>query len=274
MSGLTAQLAMCDTAFVETASLDGTVVGWDESGSGQPLLLIHGGATDSGVWSLVRPLLPLGLRVAAMDRRGRGRSGHGETLHSLEAEADDVLSVAAALGGGVIVAGHSIGATIALQALRRSDGLICAAALYEPPLPAMTPQAPVAMTEALDAGKAEEAFTVFLRDIVRLSDREISALRASPMWEKRVALIWTMRRELQSLASHDPDVARYGEIQVPVQLLVGTNTASHHTEAIRALAKVIPNIEITSLEGQGHTALVQAPQLVAGAIMQLLRRID
>ena len=238
------------------------------------MLLVHGGASDSSVWSLMRPLLPVGLRVAAMDRRGRGRSGHGGHVHSLDAEADDVLSVAEALGGGVVVVGHSIGATIALQALRRSDGLIRAATLYEPPLPGMTPETPAAMIEALDGGRDDDALTIFLSEVVRLSDREIAALRASPMWESRVALIWTMRRESQSLLSHDRDLSRYGVIDVPVQLLVGTHTAPHHTEAILALTTVLPDAESTVLEGQGHAALVQAPQLVAGAIADLLRRID
>lgn len=267
---------MCDTGPVETTSLDGTVIGWDESGSGTPVLLVHGGASDSGAWSLVRPLLPVGLRVAAMDRRGRGRSGRGGHVHSLDAEADDVLSVAEAMGGGVVVVGHSIGATIALQALRRSDGLIRAAALYEPPLPGMTqnPELPEAMIQALDAGRDEEALTIFLSDIVRLSDSEVAAYRASPMWQSRVALIWTMRRESQSLYSHDQDLSRYGEIDVPVQLLVGTNTAPHQTEAIVALTTVIPDAESTVFEGQGHAALLQAPNLVAAAITDLLRRID
>lgn len=265
-----------DTGPVETTSLDGTVIGWDEGGSGTPVLLVHGGAWNSAVWSSVRALLPEGLRVAAMDRRGRGRSGRGGDVHSLDVEADDVLSVAEALGGGVVVVAHSIGATIALQALRRSDGLIRAAALYEPPLPGMgiAPETPEAMIEALDAGRDEDALTIFLTDMARLSDGEVAVYRASPMWQSRAALIWTMRREGQSLSSHDQDLSQYGKIDVPVQLLVGTNTAPHHTEAIRALATVIPDTETTVLEGQGHAALVQAPGLVAGAITDLLRRID
>ena len=186
-----------------------------------------------------------------------------------------MLSVAEALGGDVVVVAHSIGATIALQALRRNDGLIRAAALYEPPLPGIgTTDPSEAMIEALDAGRDEEALTIFLRDLVRLSDGEVAASRASPMWPSRVALIWTMRREGQSLSSHDHDPSQYSEIDVPVQLLVGTNTAPHHTEAILALTQVIPDTETTVLEGQGHAALVQAPALVAGAITDLLRRID
>jgi pimeloyl-ACP methyl ester carboxylesterase len=190
-------------------------------------------------------------------------------------EADDVLSVAEALGGGVVVVAHSIGATIALQALRRSDGLIRAAALYEPPLPGIgTTDLPEIMIEALDAGRDEDALTIFLRDLVQLSDGDIAAYRASPMWQSRVALIWTMRREGQSLSSCDHDLSRYSEIDVPVQLLVGADTAPRSTEAILALARVIPDNETTVLEGQGHAALVRAPELVASAITDLLRRID
>lgn len=90
---------------------DGVVVGWDEVGEGRPLLLVHGGVSDAGSWAFVRQNLPEGLRVAAMNRRGRGRSGRAEDLpHSWEVEANDVLAVA-----------HSIGAAITLQALRRSS---------------------------------------------------------------------------------------------------------------------------------------------------------
>ncbi len=54
---------------------------------------------------------------------------------------------------------------------------------------------------------------------------------------------------------------------MPVQLLVGGRTALHHRQAVDALAHVLPNARVTVLEAQGHGALVQAPQLVADAII-------
>lgn len=265
---------MWDPGGVKARMQDGTVVGCDVAGSGLPLLLIHGGATDSSAWTLVRALLPAGMSVAAMDRRGRGTSGRGDKHHSLEVEADDVLGLAAALGGEVVVAAHSIGATIALQALRRSNGLIIAALLYEPPLPGMTPPAPAAMIEALDEGRDEDALESFLRDMVGLSTDEIRTYRSSPIWAKRVSLIWTMRREAEALASLPQDLSRYSTIEVPVQLVLGSQTAPHHTDAIRALQRVLPAADTTLLNGQGHGALLQAPDLVASAITDLLGRIN
>jgi pimeloyl-ACP methyl ester carboxylesterase len=48
----------------------------DYGGPGQDVLLLHGGGRSMDDWRLVAPLLvDAGLRVAAMDLRGHGRSG-------------------------------------------------------------------------------------------------------------------------------------------------------------------------------------------------------
>ena len=256
---------------------DGTVIGWDESGSGRPVCLVHGGAADSAIWSGVRALLPDGLRVAAMDRRGRGRSGRGDDeRYSLEVEADDILCVAEALGGGIVVVAHSIAATITLQALRRADGLITGAVLYEPPLPGMESGlgSAQAMLAALEEGRDEDALVAFMANMVRMPAEDIAAYQASPVWASRVSMIWTMRRESSALAALDPDVARYSIIPGPVRFLVGSRTASHQAEAVSALANVVPNAAITTLDNQGHGAIVLAPGLVASAISDFLREVD
>ncbi len=255
---------------------DRVVVGWEESGQGRPLLLVHGGVTDAAVWGSVRRRLPEGLRVASMDRRGRGRSGRAEDVrHSLEVEADDVLAVAAALGGDVVVVAHSIGASITLQALHRQTGTIVGAVLYEPPLPGMPAglESSDVMNAALMEGRYDDALEAFLRDLVKLSPEEFDAYKRSPLRLSQLALIWTMSREVNSLFSLDPDINRYASIEVPIQLLIGDRTALHHRQAIDALAEVLPNARVTVLEGQGHGALVQAPQLVADAIVDFITRL-
>jgi pimeloyl-ACP methyl ester carboxylesterase len=264
---------------VETTAPDGTLIGWDESGSGPPLLLVHGGVADASVWTSVRRLLPEGYRVAAMDRRGRARSGHGsEDGYSLDTEADDVIAVAESLGGSVVIAAHSIGATIALQALRRRGDLFRGAVLYEPPLPGFI--APDAEAEAdqmliaaLDEGRNEDALIIFLRDLVKLSEEDIEMSRSSPAWSNRIDLIWTMRRERAGVYSLDPSHERYASIEQPILLLVGTRTPDHHAEAISVLASVLPSSETIVLAGQGHVAVLQAPELVAAAISDFLTKI-
>lgn len=268
----------CQNAFVEATAPDGTLIGWDESGSGPPLLLVHGGVADASIWTSVRRLLPEGHRVAAMDRRGRGRSGPGsEDGYSLDTEADDVITVAESLGGSVVIAAHSIGATITLQALRRRGDLFRGAVLYEPPLSGSAVAAEAEANQmliALDEGRNEDALVIFLRDMVKNSAKDIEAYRSSPAWSSRLELIWTMRRESAGLYSLDPDQERYASIAQPILLLVGTSTAAHHAEDISGLASVLPSSETIVLEGQGHGAIVQAPELVAAAISDFLTKIN
>jgi len=225
---------------------------------------------EASIWDPVRNLLDEGFRVAAMDRRGRGRSARGEEPYSLDVEADDVLAVAEALGGDVVVAAHSIGATIALEALRRSRGLISAGVLYEPPLPDSVPPPPAEMLVALAEGRDEDALEIFLRDMVKLDPADLEAARTSPTWSHRVEMIWTMRREAAALTQLDRNVERYGSIDVPVELLVGAQTAPHHTEAINALQATLRRARTRVLLGQGHGALVRAPHLIAASINEHL----
>jgi pimeloyl-ACP methyl ester carboxylesterase len=214
-----------------------------------------------------------------MDRRGRGRSGRGsEDGYSLDTEADDVITVAESLGGSVVIAAHSIGATMSLQALRRRGDLFRGAVLYEPPLSGFVgtdeAEADQRLMAALDEGRNEDALIIFLRDRVKLSAEDIEVTRSSPAWSSRIDLIWTMRREIAGLNSLDPDHEGYASIQLPILLLVGTRTAAHHAEAISGLASVLPSSETIVLEGQGHAAIVQAPELVAAAINDFLTKIS
>lgn len=115
--------------------------------------------------------------------------------------------------------------------------------LYEPPLPGMPAgsESSEEMNAALQDKRYEDALEAFLRDLVKLSPRELEAVRASPSHSRQVALIWTMTREMESLGSVDRDMNRYAPIVVPVQLLVGDRTAMHHRQAVDALAKVLPH---------------------------------
>src|SRR5687768_6744787 len=73
-------------------SSDGTRIGYWRSGSGPPLVMVHGGMADHTTLARVVPLLESRLTVYAVDRRGRGASGDGRK-HSIEREYDDVAAV-------------------------------------------------------------------------------------------------------------------------------------------------------------------------------------
>lgn len=85
------------------------------------ILLLHGAQNDHSVWALQsRALAHRGLAVLAPDLPGHGRS-QGAPLETVEAMADWALSVLDAAGvERALLAGHSMGALIALEAAHRA----------------------------------------------------------------------------------------------------------------------------------------------------------
>ena len=68
----------------------------------------------------------------------------------------------------------------------------------------------------------------------------------------------------------------YDEIGLLMPADVDASTgysALHSRQAVDALAQVLANAQVTVLEGQGHGALVQAPKLVADAVVDFIDRL-
>jgi len=96
-------------------SRDGTPIAYWRSGTGPPIVLVHGTTSAHWSWRFVAPLLANDFAVCALDRRGRGESGDTED-YALEREFEDVAAVVASLGEPAGLFGHSYGATVALGA--------------------------------------------------------------------------------------------------------------------------------------------------------------
>jgi len=96
---------------------------WETTGSGAPVLLIHGLGLSGGAWWRTVPVLARRLRVITFDNRGTGRSQAASLAYTTEAMADDAAAVLDAAGlERVHVYGISLGGMIAQQlALRHPD---------------------------------------------------------------------------------------------------------------------------------------------------------
>ncbi|HEX9595425.1 MAG TPA: alpha/beta hydrolase, partial [Anaerolineales bacterium] len=180
-------------------STDGTRIAYMRSGSGPPLVLVHGSTADHTRWANILPGLNRKFTVFAMDRRGRGGSGDAEP-YNLEQEYDDVAAVVRAAGAGANLLGHSFGALCAMEAALRVDNLR-RLVLYEPAFPAGgTPLYPPGLPGRLGAilvrGDRDGFLRAFFKEAAGVSDTQIAALRADPSWQGRLAAAHTALREL------------------------------------------------------------------------------
>ncbi len=93
------------------ASRDGTQLFYEDTGTGKPLVLIHGWPLSSAMWEYQLNELPdRGIRCIAYDRRGFGRSDHPATGYDYDTLASDLNDLLEFLDlRDVTLAGFSMG---------------------------------------------------------------------------------------------------------------------------------------------------------------------
>lgn len=98
------------------------------SGDGPPVLLIHGGATDSRLWDGQRAELADAYRVITYDMRGFGSSPRPSRPYRMSDDAVAVLDHLDVTSAAVV--GFSIGAQIALELAVRVPDRVAALAVH------------------------------------------------------------------------------------------------------------------------------------------------
>jgi pimeloyl-ACP methyl ester carboxylesterase len=242
-------------------SRDGTVIGFTTVGEGPPMVLVHGTTADHIRWDPVLPRLAERYTVHAVDRRGRGLSGDGET-YDIRREGEDIAAVVDAVGPGVYLVAHSYGARCSLEAALLTSA-IDRIVLYEPP--GVTPGQQVSSPDVLAALRAtddrQEILTIFYRGALRQTDEQIEAMRGTPVWQARLAAAHTVSRELDVVETFGIVPGRYTDIDVPVRLLLGTESPAYFRATAAAIAAQLTDAEIVELPGQAHMAINEAPEL-------------
>ena len=248
---------------------DGVRIACEVSGEGPPLVLVHGAGSARWSFDAVRPHLESRFTVIAIDRRGRGDSSDGDG-YALEREFEDVAAVVRDAGEGALLMGHSYGGLVAACAAR----LLAPPrlALYEPVMGgALSTGETIDRWELLLAeGDRDSVLREFFRDIAGYEDEAIDELARSPIWEARRRVVPTLPRELRAALEHRFDAAGMARLTMRVLLLVGTESPAWAVRSVAAHGEAIPGSETRSLAGQGHSANMTAPDLLAAELERFL----
>ncbi|MFI7106920.1 alpha/beta fold hydrolase [Nonomuraea sp. NPDC050227] len=105
--------------------VNGVRTWYDERGAGDPLVLLHGGLTDSRDFTGNLDALAERFRLLLPERRGHGHTPDVPGPFSMEAFADDTAAfIDETAGGPVRLAGYSAGAMVALWTAVRHPHLV------------------------------------------------------------------------------------------------------------------------------------------------------
>lgn len=120
-----------------TIERDSVTLDFDDCGSGDPVLLLHGHTLDRRVWDGVAERLhEHGARTLCPDLRGHGRSLRPERGYHWSHHAADMAAVLDAAGvGRCAVVGFSLGGGVALEMAVTMPSRVAALVLVSPVLP-------------------------------------------------------------------------------------------------------------------------------------------
>jgi 3-oxoadipate enol-lactonase len=245
------------------APVRGGELGYDDTGSGAPLILLHAFPFDRRMWAASAAALAGRRRVIAPDLRGFGESAL-VAPYSLADLADDVAALMDLLGlsratlGGLSMGGY-VALAFAARHAARLEGLILADTKAGPD----TPEARRGRDEAIALVQAEGVGAYLDRQLPRL---------LSPGAPEAV------RRQARALGLQRPDAVlaglpalrdrpdRRGElalISCPTLVIVGSEDAITPPSEAAAMAGAIPGARLVELPGVGHLSSLEAPAAFA-----------
>ena len=258
-------------------SADGTLIAFERSGVGPPLILVGGALSDRTAAAALVPLLADAFTVVSCDRRGRGDSGDTPP-YAVEREIEDLAALISSVGGTAFVFGHSSGAALALRAVARGLA-ISRLAVYEPPFivddsrPALPADYVAQIERRVAAGKRGDAVEYFMTVGVQVPADMVAGMRHAPMWGGMEALAHTIgydgRVMGDEMAGRPLPASWARSITVPTLIMDGGASPAWQHNSVRALAALLPGAEHQTLIGQGHGA---APEVIAPVLREFFGR--
>ncbi|MBC7814577.1 MAG: alpha/beta hydrolase [Burkholderiales bacterium] len=254
-------------------SKDGTTIAFDQKGSGPLVIQVDGAlqsrALDFGTNQLAALLAPH-FTIINYDRRGRGDSTDTQP-YALEREIEDIEALIDHEGGSAYLYGISSGAALAMEAAVALGSKVKKLAMYEAPYnddetARQTWVNYVKKIKALNAeGRGDDAVIAFMQ-LVGMPDEHVEGMRQQPFFAPLAKIGHTLAYDAAALGDESAvptDTA--ARVTIPTLVMDGSESYPFmHTAAV-ALAKVMPNGQQRTLEGQTHEV---APDALAPTLIE------
>ncbi len=233
---------------------------YEVHGTGEPLVLLHGGTAFIESFYEQIPLLARNFKVIALDSRAHGRSTDSPQPLSYKAMADDTLKVVNALGiDSFFVVGWSdggiIGLDIAMTAPKRMKKLVAIGSNAR--VDGLT-------DEALNAVKNMSADAEGLRGLRQFYTLIAPSPSHFPELIRKIQFMWL------SQPNYSADDLR--SIQASTLLILGDHDAVRLDHG-KEMAKLIPRCELLVIGDASHWVPLERPLEVNAAIVRFLKRI-
>ena len=251
---------------MSVVDVNGARLWYDEAGSGEAVLLLHGGLGDSGLWEPVAPLLAERFRTIRTDLRFFGLSTGPAAPWSWH---DDVIAVLDELGiERTALVGLSLGGKLAIDLALAHPERLWALVGVAPALGGHD-GAPYTAEHEARWEAAEDKLAAEME-----IDFEVWAPLGS---DDRIRELWRATPDANPLPDGveplDPPGApakeRLGELAVPTLIVTANHDPAGFREIGPLVANTAPNARHVELDSD-HYVTLREPELVAETLLEFL----
>ena len=268
------------SATMERIAVDDAELEFDDQGSGEPVIFIHGaGPADSFLPVAIEPVVREAYRVIRYHRRGSAGSSRVQGPVAVTRQAADCRALLGALGiAKAHVVGHSYGGSIAVQLALDAPEAVQTLALFELPLYSVP-----------SAQQIGDAFGPLMEQYMagdRVgAGRGWLALVDGPDWREEISrtvpggpeqaetdIATAFECDLPSSVEWSFGPEEAAKIQQPVLYLLGSESPPLFAESQALLGSWLPRMEQDVLPGANHLMQMRHPAEAATRLVAFLKR--
>ena len=251
----------------------------EQTGEGEPLLLVAGGFMDMDQWSYQFEALADGRRVIRFDQRGTGQSSMPDAGYSIQQFGLDTAALIEALElGPCVLFGSSVGGLVGIEVATTRPELLKALIVASTPAGVKGEPTPPETTMDMFRGAAlpMEQATAALQDILfatdfhdehpDMLDEAIEKRREYP--SPPLALMGP----LQSTLIYDPLEALAG-FEAPTLILQGEADRIVPAGNAAILENALPNANAITFPDMGHALVIEASEAVNLVVKEFLSEL-
>src|SRR5260370_31433791 len=259
------------------AQLSEIVLAYDASGSGRPLLLVHGYPLNRALWRPQVENLVDAARVIAPDLRGHGESNVPDQPYTVERLADDLAELLDELGLAepVVVGGLAMGGYVALAFYGRHQARVAGLIL-----------AATGAGADSEAGKANRDKAIALareKGVGAIAESMLPKMLAPETYQAHPELVEHARHimagtplngvigDLTAMRDRSDSTELLGGILEPVLVIHGQeDQLIPPTEAEAAFAR-LPNARLALVPRAGHLVNLEQPEAFNAEVRTFLK---
>ena len=256
------------------ARLNGIEIYYRELGSGYPVVLTHGLGDCAELWSPLAEALADRYRVVSWDMRGHYRSEAPEDLsqYTQDIVVEDLRALCDHLGiDRAVHGGHSLGGYTALRFYQKCPERVAALILHGTGPGYRNPEGSQAWTDQLAklADWQERHFDPASGGRLPAKELRVGAPALGAVAQHVVRGMAGVERGVMA----HPSFVDATAIQVPTLVIVGENDKNYLASADYFASK-LPNGRKVVVEGAGHPAALERPDVVNAAVREFLDGLE